>query len=104
MAETAAERAEAVQTVLTATTGDDPTVRAAALNSLIPVPDQTAANDLWKYLVIGLLALILIALLGLLFMIGDGDADTSPDLVVTAFSSLLTGLLGLFIKSPTSQS
>ena len=71
------------------------------MEALVPPPGQATANSLWTILVIGLLVLLAISLGGLLYMVGDGKESTSPDLIVTAFTALLTGLLGFFIKSPT---
>ena len=62
MADTTAERATAVQEVLTATASASAPVREAALAALVPAPDQSAADDLWKILVVGLLVLVAIAL------------------------------------------
>lgn len=108
MAETARDRAEAVRGLLAETANADEGVQKAALEAMapapVPAPDQGAANKLWTMLVAGLLVLTAIALVGLLIMVGDGDDETSPDLVVAVFSSLLTGLLGLFIKSPMQSS
>lgn len=101
MADTAADRATAVTRVLEITSGSDPSVQKAALKALVREPDQSTANSLWLILTVGLLVLLAISLGGLLYMVGDGKESTSPDLVVTAFTALLTGLLGFFIKSPT---
>jgi hypothetical protein len=103
MAETSTERANAIQTVMAATANESPEAREAALNSVIQPPSQAAADKLWKILVVGLLVLVLVSLGGLIFMVGDGDSETSPDIVLTAFTALLTGLLGLFIKSPVTD-
>ncbi len=69
--------------------------------NLVPDPLPEAANDLWRYLVIGLLVLLLVALVGVVYLLADGDPKSSPDVALTAFTGLLTGLLGLFIKTPT---
>lgn len=92
-----------VQSVLAATKDESEAVRSKALDALIGEPSQTAADGLWKSLVTGLLILLAIALAGMLWAILDGETDTSPDVAVTAFTALLTGLLGLFIKSPTQK-
>lgn len=70
------------------------------LNSLVRGPSQGVADQLWFWLVAGLLILTAISLLGLLFLIADGNNSTSPDLALTTFTASLTGLLGLFIRSP----
>ena len=92
-----------VQSVLTETQGESEAIRAKALDALIKGPSQKAADALWKYLVLGLLLLVAVALVGILWTVIDGEDDTSPDVAVTAFTALLTGLLGLFIKSPTQE-
>ena len=43
------------------------------------------------------------ALIGAFYLIADNKAGTSPDLALTMFTALLTGLLGLFIKSPREE-
>jgi hypothetical protein len=71
-----------------------------ALRSLISGPTQATSNDLWRWLVPGLLLLVMVSLVGLLWLIADGNELTSPELALTAFTALLTGLLGLFIRAP----
>lgn len=70
------------------------------LNSVVRGPSQVAADTIWKWLVIGLLGLSAVSLLGLLYLVADGKTATSPDLALTTFTASLTGLLGLFIRSP----
>ena len=55
---------------------------------------------MWIILVSGLVLLLLLALLGLTHVIGSGVSD---DKVVTLFTTVLAGLLGLFVKSPTEK-
>lgn len=97
-----ASRALAVQSVIQATATDTPEVKQAAL-AAITSPDQSTTNDLWRVLVVGLLVLILVALSGVIYLLADGDKDSSPDVALTAFTALLTGLLGLFVKSPAQE-
>jgi hypothetical protein len=85
------------------TAGDTVTVNRdtlETLRSLVSGPSQDTANQLWKWLVPGLLLLTLISLVGLLYLIADGKTETSPDLALTTFTATLTGLLGLFIRAP----
>jgi hypothetical protein len=70
-------------------------VSAAATAAL--VPSQTTINDIWRYLVVGLVGVLFIALVGLVVLFAVGK---TPDSVLTAFSATLTGLLGLFAPSP----
>jgi uncharacterized membrane protein len=103
VAETAAQKADAVERVLTATSSSDTSVQQAAMKALVPVPDQSAANRLWTFLVIGLLILLGIALLGLIYLIADANDATDPDIALTAFSALFGGLIGLFAPSPAQS-
>ncbi|SEH03263.1 hypothetical protein SAMN05444920_13467 [Nonomuraea solani] len=75
--------------------------RTSAGEGVIPVPTGSDAGWVWRALVVGLLVVIVLALGGIIWAIGDGNPATSPDLLVTVFSSALTGLIGLFVKSPT---
>ena len=95
----AASVALAVQSVLQSTANETPEVKQAAIAAVSP-PSQGTANVLWRCLVVGLLILILIALGGVIYLLADGDKDSSPDLALTAFTALLSGLLGLFVTSP----
>jgi hypothetical protein len=78
-----------------------PEAQAAVIQASIPSPTGEAVNRLWMTLVRGLLLALLIALGGLLYLLID---DKTADVAVTVFTSLLTGLLGLFAPSPTSAS
>lgn len=78
-------------------------VGAAAATAAIPAPTPAGANQLWKFLVIGLIVLLLVSLYGIIKTVADGKTSTSPDVIVTVFSSVLTGLVGLFVKSPTQS-
>jgi hypothetical protein len=99
MAGTAQERATVALHIV-----NDPNADAAskqlAIEAAMNPPDAQTTNDLWRYLIVGLLFLTLVALGGVLYLLADGDKDTSPDIALTAFTALLTGLLGLFVKSP----
>lgn len=98
-----ATREQAVQSLQAAMegSGDNVTVPKEQLR-LVLTPTQETANALWRWLVPGLLGLTAISLIGLIWLIADGNEATSPDLVLTAFTALLTGLLGLFIKTPSA--
>ena len=60
-------------------------------------PSGAEVNRLWTILVAGLVAVTLIALIGVIYAVGAGK---SPDVLVTVFTSALTGLIGLFVRSP----
>lgn len=71
-----------------------------ARQEMIPDPTPDATDDVWRYLVLGLLGLLLVALVGVIYLLADGDPTSSPDVALTAFTALLTGLLGLFVTPP----
>ncbi len=93
--------AEVTTEALEATAGQPVEVQAAAVGAAIGPPPPEAVSWLWKALVVGLLALAGASLIGVVFAVVDGDKETSPDVLVTLFTSSLTGLIGLFVKSPT---
>jgi hypothetical protein len=76
-------------------------VGAAAATAAIPSPAPADAGMLWKIFVAGLVAILLIALGGIIYTVADANDQTGPDVIVTVFSSVLTGLIGLFVKAPT---
>jgi hypothetical protein len=80
-----------------------PPVQRAALAAAggMGPPDPATTDDIWRYLVIGLLVLLLIALVGLITLLALGK---TVDVVLTAFTALLTGTVGLFVPSPTGSS
>jgi hypothetical protein len=94
---------EAVQEALQATAGQPAEVQAAAVRAAIPPPSGHDASWLWKALVLGLLVILVIATIGVISVVADGDKDTNADVLVTIFTSVLTGLIGLFVKSPTQS-
>jgi hypothetical protein len=98
MAESAAERAAAVEQVLRVTEGENTEVQLAALNAIQP-PTQRRADELWTYLVLGLLGLLLVSLVGILVLLIDGDGD-AVDKALIPFSALLGAVVGLFARSP----
>jgi H+/Cl- antiporter ClcA len=102
MAESSAQKAAAIETAASAVQGLDPAAQQTAM-AAVSRADQTTANELWKYLVIGLLVLDVIALVGVVYLLADSDADTSPDVALTAFTAVLTGLIGLFAPSPVTN-
>lgn len=96
-----------VSAALAATAGEDPQIRAAAAggaaSAVVPPPPAQDVGWLWRALTVGLIAIMVIALAGIIFMLADGNDKTSPDVLVTIFASVLTGLIGLFVKSPSSS-
>jgi len=81
---------------------DDDKVTVSKQTARDLIPDQGTTNDLFRMLVSGLLVLALVSLGGLIFLTADANDATSPDLVLVTFTASLTGLLGLFVKSPSS--
>jgi hypothetical protein len=73
---------------------------AATAATRIPKPTDTEAGVLWTILVTALSVVLVIALAGIIWTVIDAKENTSPDVIVTVFSSALTGLIGLFVKSP----
>ena len=65
-------------------------------------PSQPTVDWLWRVLIIGLVGALGVALIGVAWAVLDGNEGTSPDVMVTVFTALLTGLIGLFAKSPAS--
>ena len=104
MAETSADRAQAVQAVADATAGQSPEVQRIAMQAVVPPPPAAEAGKLWLALVVGLLVLAAISLGGMIYAVADGNDKTDPDTALTAFTSLLTGLIGLFAPRPASGS
>ena len=97
-----ANRAAAVRDLtakLDSETGTNVTVDKETLRAAL-TPTQGVVDKLYAWLVPGLIVLTGLALVGLFYLIADGSDNTSPDLLLTAFTALLTGLLGLFIRSP----
>ena len=73
---------------------------AAATGVGIGGADATTSNRLWTFVVLGLLALLGMSLIGLIVLLAIGK---SVDVVVTAFTALLTGTIGLFVPSPAAN-
>ena len=75
----------------------------AATTQIVPRPPATELGTLSRILILALSAVLMIALAGIIWTVVDGKDSTSPDVIVTVFSSALSGMLGLFVvRSPTS--
>jgi hypothetical protein len=98
--ETTADRAESVQLVLNAAANESTSVKEAALSALVPVPGRTAADVVWVMLVGGLIVILVLAILGLTHVLGHTVSD---DKLVTVFTTVLAGLLGLFARAPSKK-
>lgn len=101
MAGSMEERAATAERLSAAVANLDPTVQRAVLEAAIPPPTSNAINQLWLIFIMGLSGALLVALIGGIVLAIDGK---TTEVAVTAFSSLLAGLLGLFAPSPTAQS
>lgn len=78
--------------------GQDTESQAKALDeAMLAEPTQPTTDWLWQVLVVGLVGLLLLALCGLIALAVLGK-DT--EVLVTVFASILSGLLGLFVRSP----
>jgi hypothetical protein len=95
-----ADQAALAQTVAEAAAKLDPAAQPAFISAAIPAPTAPAINQLWVIFISGLSIALLVALVGGVVLAIDGK---TTDVAVTAFSSLLTGLLGLFAPSPAAQ-
>jgi hypothetical protein len=74
--------------------------QAAAVEAVLPKPSQDVTNFLWQVVVLALAAIAGLSLVGLVVLIAIGK---TPDLVLTAFTASVTGLLGLFVQSPVTS-
>jgi len=68
----------------------------------IPAPSPSTTNILWTILV-GVLGLLLIGSLAFEGIYALMNKHAAPSVVLTIFTTSFSGLLGLFIKSPTSK-
>jgi hypothetical protein len=96
--DTATQNANAVGDVAPKIENLEPAAQLAAVSSVIKAPDAGTTSALWLILISGLVAVMLIALGGLIYLIAE-EIDGS-DVILTVFSSVLTGLIGLFSPRP----
>lgn len=91
--------AAAIELTAASVKDSPPTVQRAAMAAASGMgqPDSATTNDLWRYIVLGLLALLGVALIGLLALLG---LSKDASLALTAFTAILTGTVGLFVPSP----
>jgi hypothetical protein len=97
---------ENAEEALAATANQPVEVKAAAVGAAIAAissPPPPVVAFIWKMLVGGLILALLAALAGIIFVVVDGSESTSPDVIVTVFTSVLTGLIGLFVRSPSQS-
>jgi di/tricarboxylate transporter len=95
-------RKQAIRRTLVEHQGEGPERQAEALEEvMLAAPTQGTTDWLWKVCVVGLVAALVLSLCGLIVL---AALDKSSDVLVTAFTSIVTGLLGLFIPSPAEGS
>lgn len=102
MSATSEARTELRNAIDQAAGSDMVTVKKETLAAVIGSPSQATTDQIYRYLIPGLLILAGLALVGMFFLMADGNEKTPPDLLLTAFTATMTGLLGLFAKSPTA--
>lgn len=77
---------------------EDPARQADAVQeAMLAEPSPETTDWLWKAFIGGLIALLLLALCGVIAL---GVLGKSNQALVTIFASILSGLLGLFIRGP----
>jgi hypothetical protein len=93
------ERLQKIESALERTKDKPASEQAAAVAAayLMTEPSQPTADNLWTWLVRGLIVMMGLALAGLIFLAIEGK---STDVILTAFTTMTSGLLGLFVKSP----
>jgi hypothetical protein len=73
---------------------------AAAAAAAVPAPNERTTSILWIIFVSTLCVAVLVtAVLSAVYMLHNKKAP--PDALITVFTSTLTALVGLFVKSPT---
>jgi hypothetical protein len=97
-----------VTAALTATANESEAVKSAAVNGAaaaasgaVPPPTGRTANILWTILVSVLSAVVLGSAISIIVYALENKA-APPDILTTIFTTTLSGLIGLFVKSPSS--
>jgi len=92
-----------IEAALEATANQTEEVKSAAVAAAgqVPPPQGRAISALWLLLVGGLLIILVGSLAGIIYIQID-KPTSSVDTLVTIFTTTLAGLLGLFVKSPTT--
>lgn len=97
--ETSAERAAAVKAAVDATQNQPEAVKVAAVQA-VGGPGRLATDLIWVAVIIGLVGLLFYSLTGILDLLLDNGAKKSPDKLITIFTTVFAGLIGLFAPSP----
>jgi hypothetical protein len=97
-----------VTAALTATTNESDNVKAAAAggaasaaSGAVPAPTGMTTNILWTILVSVLSAVVLGSAISII-VYALGNKAAPPDILTTIFTTTLSGLIGLFVKAPSS--
>jgi len=94
------QQAEEVASVAQSVQNLSAPAQVAAVNAVIGPPDAPTTKIVWIILVGGLVAVLLLALGGLIYLLSEELGNT--DTLLTVFTSVLTGLVGLFAPSPVN--
>jgi hypothetical protein len=93
-----AEKTAQQYTAAVAATKDlDPAAQESALAGFFATPGEKTSGVVSIIVVGGLVFAVLLALGGLIYLLAEGK---ETDVVLTAFTAILAGLLGLFSPSP----
>jgi hypothetical protein len=95
MGDTPTERIETLMRALAATEGK-PQEREAVLIAMAP-PSPPVTDHLWKWLVRGLIAILVVDLGGIIGAIGLGKPSAA---LLTVFTTTFAGLIGIFVPKP----
>lgn len=98
----------AVTAALTATANESDAVKAAAAggaaaatSGAISAPSSSTTNVLWTILVSVLSLVVLGSAISIVFYATENKASP-PDILITVFTTTLSGLIGLFVRPPGS--
>ena len=99
---------DAVTAALTATANESEAVRAAAAggaaaatSGAIAAPSSATTNVLWTILVSVLSLVVLGSAISIVVYVVENKASP-PDILITVFTTTLSGLIGLFVRPPGS--
>jgi heme O synthase-like polyprenyltransferase len=98
----------AVAGALAATQGETDTVKSAAVSAAataaagaVPPPDSQTTSILWLILISVLGAVVLASAISSVVYALENKA-APPDVLITIFTTSFSGLIGLFVKPPSS--
>ncbi len=75
--------------------------KAAAIQGAMPPPTGEALNNIWYIVICGLMAILILAALTLFNIVGDDKV--SDDKIITIFTTVFAGIIGLFVPSPATK-